>query len=206
MIAGIVGVPKRLDLIDRLTALIEPQVDHLHVFLDNEYRGNWWNMSRTIKDLTNRAKPNEPVLIMTDDVTTVPDWRTHWERIHAQAKNDIYCLFSRQRFLFTASNMARGYVTKAQKRGFYDQAFILINQPTLIDDVLNWFLGPGKLARGVVGRERHLDVVIQEYLLTKNKPWTITVPTLFNHLPVQSTLGHKVGVSPYFVGGTGSQQ
>ena len=205
MIAGIVGVPKRLDLIERLAALIEPQVDHLQVFLDHDYQGNWWNTVRTWRDLTRRAKPNEPVLVMTDDVTTVPDWRSRWERIHSQAQNDIYSLFTRQRFLFTAANLDRGYVTKVQRRGFYDQAVILINQSTLIDDVLDWFNGPGRTAPGVVGRERHLDVVIQEFLINKNKPWTITVPTLFNHLPVRSTLGHTVGESPYFVGGTGSQ-
>ena len=85
------------------------------------------------------AKKDEPVLIMTDDVTTVPDWRERWEKIHEAAGSEIYCLFTRKRHLFKEENLKRGFVTGVHLRGFYDQATIYINRPSLINDVIKWF-------------------------------------------------------------------
>ena len=201
MIAGIIGVPSRIEIIEDLAAIIRPSVDHLEVFMDHERRGTWWNQARTIRALTAKAAPGEPVLIMTDDAITVPDWRERWERIHSQAHNSIYSLFTRQRFLFKDENVRRGYVTKCQPRGFYDQAFILIDQPGFMDKVQAWFDGGGKDLPSVAPRKTHLDVVMQEYLIAHNMPWTTSVPTIFDHRNVKSTLGHAVGVSPWYVGG-----
>lgn len=201
MIAGIIGVPSRTDIIDDLAAIIRPSVDRLEIFMDYERRGTWWNQSRAVRQLTAQAAAGQPVLVMTDDAVTVPDWRERWERIHAKAQNDIYTLFTRQRFLFKEPNLSRGYVTKCQPRGFYDQAMIFIDKPNFMQSVQAWYEAGGKNHPAVAPRKTHLDVVMQEYLIAHNMPWTITVPTIFDHRDVKSTLGHAVGKSPYYVGG-----
>ena len=200
MIAGIIGVPSRVEMISELRDIISPSVDSVEVFMDHQRNGNWWNLSRAIATLTAQARQGEPVIIMTDDAITVPDWRERWERIHAQAQNSIYSLFSRQRFLFNQTNLFRGYITKCQARGFYDLAFILIDKPNFIQDVQHWFDSGGKDTPLVIRRQSHLDVVMQQYLIAHNIQWTISLPTIFDHRESKSTMGHTIGGSPFYVG------
>jgi hypothetical protein len=200
MIAGIIGVPSRAAQIEKLTSVIAPSVDRVEVLMDHQYKGNWWNHSRGL-ELLKEAKPGEPVLIMTDDAVTVPDWRERWERIHYEAQNSIYSLLTLQRHVFNPENLQRGYVTKCQPRGFYDVAVIYIDRQTFHDDVKRWFYNEGGSRHPkVVKRATHLDVVIQEYLIEHNIPWTITVPTLFDHADLPSTLSHSSAGSPNYVG------
>ena len=49
-------------------------------------------------------------------------------------------------------------------------------------------------------RQKHHDVVIQDYFVDNNIPWTITIPTLFEHTGVVSSLGHDVGQSILYKG------
>lgn len=202
MIAGIVGVPERAAQISELVDMLSPTVDRVKLFLDHDHRGTWWNQARTIREMTAAARPGEPVLITTDDAVTFPQWRRHWEMINAKARNRIYTMFSRQRFLFKPENLKRGYVTKCQERGFYDVAMIFIDYPDLIDRVEDWFESGGRVHPKVIKRQTHLDVVIQEYLITHNIPWTITIPTLFDHRTIKSSLGHNIGLSPFYLGKT----
>jgi hypothetical protein len=200
MIAGIIGVPTRIEMIKELRDIISPSVDSVDIFMDHQWKGHWWNLSRAICALTAKAKQGEPVLLMTDDAITVPDWRERWEIIHAKAGNTIYSLFSRQRFLFNDQNLLRGYITKCQHRGFYDLAFILIDKPNFIQDVQHWFDNGGKDTPPVIRRQSHLDVVMQEYLIAHNIQWTISTPTIFDHRDSKSTMGHTIGFSPFYVG------
>lgn len=201
MIAGIIGVPSRMKLIEENIKIIGRSVDRIEVFLDEERRGNWWNSSRAVTNLTAKARPSEPVMFLTDDAVTVPDWRERWEQVHHEAKNTMYTMFTRQKHLFTPENVKRGWVTKCQARGWYDVAWIVIDRPSFMQDVMEWFEHGGRELPSVKPRARHLDVVIQEYLIAHQLPWTITVPTLFDHRPVKSTLGHAIGQSPWYVGG-----
>ena len=204
MIAAIYTIPKRFELMRALKDKIKPSVDEVRIFMDGDYRGNWWNHQRTLSEMLPLAKNDEPVLIMTDDVTTVPDWRERWEKIHEAAGSEIYCLFTRKRHLFKEENLKRGFVTGVHLRGFYDQATIYINRPSLINDVIKWFNETGKQTKPFLPplekRGNHLDVVIQEYLVAHNIEWTVTVPTLFDHLQVGSSLGHDIGGSPLYIG------
>lgn len=207
MIAGIIGVPSRQEIIEDLLTLIRPSVDHVEVFMDTEYRGNFWNVSRAYKSLISRGKQGEPVLITTDDAITVPNWRERWEAIHNKAQNDIYCLFNRRSHLFTPDNVNRGYVTKCQYGGYYDVASIFIDNQTLMEGWQTWHnqqtaTGSAETESYKIKRIRkHFDVSIQEYLISLNKPWTIATPTLFDHRPGPSTIGHSIPGSPYYVGG-----
>lgn len=200
MIAGVITIPSRKLALEELRSLIAPSVDRFEVFTDEYRQGHWFNYARCMTAMLDAAKPGEPVLVMTDDATTVPDWRERWEWLHNKARNDIYVLFNRQRHLFNPENMARGYVTGCPLRGYYDQATIFINQHGLMTNVLRWFEHEGKMHPRVRLRQKHLDVVVQEYLIAHNKQWTVSVPTLFDHKPIKSSLGHNVGGSPYYIG------
>lgn len=200
MIAGIVGVPSRSEHISDLRRIIEPEVDSVHIFMDEDYKGHWWNLRRTIESMTSMAKTGEPVLILSDDAITIPGWRSAWEKIHSCSNDKIYILFGRQRHLFSEDNIRRGYVKKVQLRGFYDQAFVLIDQGDFMERVIDWFNDKGRLHRRLVRRSKHLDVVIQEYLTVHNIPWTISTPSIFNHKQIDSTLGHPIGGSPCYIG------
>jgi hypothetical protein len=186
--------------VEKLSALVAPSVDNLTVLWDHNRNGHWWNYERALETLIDSAKPGEPVLIMTDDATTVPDWRERWERIHAQAQDQIYVLFGRQKHLFTPENVARGYVTKVQPKGYYDQAAIFIDQHGLMGRIREWLAGPGRSNPVVMRRGKWLDVMVQEYLIQHRIPWTIATPSLFDHAAIASTLGHDVGGSPCYVG------
>ena len=204
MIAGIIGVPKRAESIKNLSELIAPSVDRLEVFMDENYRGMTWNSMRAHSTLLSQAKLDEPVLIMTDDVTTVPDWRERWEKIHAEANDRIYCLYAAKRHLFKPQNLARGWVKGHFRRCYYDPAVILVNQHDLVDRVEAWKLNwtpPSEWARKKSAR--WFDWRIQYYLEDRKIPFTITTPTLLDHLLIKSTLGHAWSEgSPHYVGST----
>jgi hypothetical protein len=200
MKAGIITIPSRESYLKSLVPLIKPSVDELRIFVDTELKGHWFNLSRCMREMLGEAKIDEPILIMCDDVTTVKDWKSRWELIHNKAKNNIYVMMTRQRHLCTEENRLRGYITKCQPRGCYDHANIFINQQNLIPNIMKWFEDIGKYTKPLEKRSKHFDVVIQEYLIYHNIPWTITIPTLFNHIGNISTLGHNVGGSPCYIG------
>lgn len=201
MIAGIITIPSRKESVQELIALISPSVDRLEVFVDEQMQGQFFNYSRCLTAMLDSAKINEPVLICTDDVITIPGWRERWERLHAAAKNEIYVLFNRKRnLLLNQQNIDRGYVTGCHPRGYYDQAAIFINQHGLMRKILDWFEVEGQYHPKVNKRKTHLDVVVQEYLIHYKKPWTVSVPSLFDHKLIKSSLGHAVGVSPNYIG------
>lgn len=201
MIAAVITVPERHDSLAELRALIEPSVSSFHVFNDVHHNGHWWNFERMMRETVDVVPPGTAVLVLTDDVTTVPDWRARWESIHARAKSQRYTLFGRQRHHFKPENMARGFVTGCPPRGFYDHAAIFIDQPRFMEKVMQWFyLEGGREHRRVIRRQKWIDVVVQEYMIVHGLEWTITTPTLFDHKPIASTIGNKVGASPYYIG------
>lgn len=201
MIAAIMSVPRRAEAVQALRALIEPHVRDVLVFEDTAYQGQAWNYSRVLCGALPIAKTNEPVLVLTDDATTVPDWYAHWTALHAAARHDLYCLFTRQRHLFKPEYLATGYVKKVHKGGFYDQAAVFINKPSLGWDVAAWFARYGSTWPGLRNRAQHYDVVVQEYLIAHDLPWVVSVPTLFDHRQdLKSVLGHRIGGSPRFIG------
>lgn len=44
-------------------------------------------------------------------------------------------------------------------------------------------------------RQKHHDVILQDYMVEHNIPWTVSVPTLVEHIGVVSTMKHQVGKS-----------
>lgn len=199
MRAAVITTPQRSQYRDALLAVLQPQVESVRLFVDEERRGNTWNLSRCMREMLDGAKADEPILITCDDVITVPDFRRRWERIHAEARNTVYTFMSRQRFLFKEANLRRGWVTKAQARGFYDHAVIYLNQHGLMDRIEAWFRSTGRYVIPPA-RAKHLDVIIQDYFIDQNLPWTLSTPTLFDHVGTVSNLGHNIGGSPCYVG------
>lgn len=200
MIAGVCAVESRAENVRHMEALIGPYVRRFDVYWDYERRGHWWNYTRTLRETLAQAGRDEPALVLTDDVTTVPDWYERWLRLQAQVQRQVYVLFCRQRHIFKPENIARGYTVGTPKRGFYDQATIFVNLPHLVDDALAWFAGPGQDHPRVRNRRKHVDVVIQEYLTEFGIEWVNATPTLFDHQPLKSEMGHAVGGSPCYVG------
>ena len=49
MIAAIYTIPKRFELMRALKDKIKPSVDEVRIFMDGDYRGNWWNHQNTLK-------------------------------------------------------------------------------------------------------------------------------------------------------------
>ena len=201
MRAGVITIPSRRAEVEELRALIAPSVDSFEIFEDTAMKGHWFNYARCLEEMLNKARHKEPVLILTDDATTVPNWRQLWQQIHIKAQNNIYVLFNRKRnLLLNLENIARGYVTGCHPRGYYDQATIFINHQGLTKKILNWFDLEGQYHPKVSRRKKHLDVVIQEYLILNGMQWTVSVPSLFDHRLVKSSLGHTVGGSPNYIG------
>jgi hypothetical protein len=199
MIAGIVGVPERFKYIQDLRRVLSAEVDNVTVFMDVNKNGQAWNVPRTISECVKKAKKDEPVLICTDDAITVPGWRNYWEKIHAKAKNNTYIFMANRKHLFTQDNIARGYVTKCDPKGFFDHAMLFINQPDFVERVDNWFDNQG--GRELLGkRGRWYDVRMQGYINHIKKEYTITIPTLFNHRPIKSTYGNKIQGSKLYIG------
>lgn len=187
-------------MIEELSSLIRPHVESLTVYMDYERRGCYWNTFRAIHSTNLRATPGQPALVMTDDAITVPDWRDRWEKIHSDAKADLYCLFSRQRHLFKPDSIERGYVKKIHPGGFYDHATIYIGQQRLIPSVESWYAKKGRWLPKIAAKSHHPDIMIQEYLIAHERPWVVATPTLFDHRPCKSTLGHDIGPSPCYIG------
>jgi hypothetical protein len=49
-------------------------------------------------------------------------------------------------------------------------------------------------------RQRHYDVIVQEYLIDNDIEWVTAIPTLFEHIGDVSSLGHNVGKSISYIG------
>lgn len=197
MIAGVITTPNRQQYLYELIPQIAPHVDKYFIFNDTQRQGQVFNLRRCMATVLPLAKPNEPVLITTDDVTAVPDWKERFARLRQQVDSPIYQFFTRQRHLLKYRD--QGYAKGIFKRGFYDQAFILINQHDLIPKIDAWFESRGRTIMPEA-RQKHYDVVIQEYLVDNEIEWVVTVPTLFEHVGDLSTLGHSVGASICFAG------
>ncbi len=199
MKAAICTVESRLDnYVADLLKVIEPYCE-VKLYIDYERKGHTWNYKRMFREMLENAKKDEPILLMTDDVITIPKWKQYWQDIHEKAKGDIYVLFSRQRHLFKDININRGYITKCQKRGLYDQAVIYINGQHLPDYVENWYEKIGKKVM-TKQRQKHWDVVIQDAIVDMNKEYTILTPSLFEHIGDKSTLGHSIGRAVKYIG------
>jgi hypothetical protein len=202
MKGGVITTGDRPQYLNPLLDILLPVIPDMQVFLDIDKRGHWWNLSRTMSSMLNSAQNGEPVLICCDDVITVPDWRERWERIHAAAQCNIYCMASRRRHLFKPSIMNQGYITGCIPRGYYDWATIFIDQQGLMERVLAWFEAGGRYTYPVIKRQKHLDVVIQEYLIDHRQAWVTTVPCLFDHIGSSSVMNHSIGRVPVYVGDT----
>ena len=198
MIAGIITTPNRQQYLTSLVPQISPYVDKLTIFCDLQRQGQPYNMRRCMKELLGSAQPNEPVLIMTDDVKTVPDWKARFERLQAEVASDIYVFFTRRPHLIKYET--QGYYKGSPLRGFYDQAVIYINQPDLVTQIDKWFEWRGKQVIKPEWRQRHYDVVIQDYLIDNKIEWVTTVPCLFEHVGEVSSLGHDIGKAISFIG------
>ena len=217
---GIVGVKSRLAHITKLRqhlAIGMQPDDEIRVFWDDKRLGHWWNYSRTVETLTKAAKPGEPVMICTDDAVTVPDWRDRWEALHSKAQAQRYCLFHGSKDLLTDANLQKGYAEGILYRAWCDQAMVLIDQPTLMEDCKRWLWMENGLHskwlhhRRIIqkdGRPDYLDIATEGYLIAKKLPWVAACPTIFDHAPLPSEVGHKVGEykSPQYVGKPGTFQ
>ena len=217
MKAAIVAVRSRSQHVDQLAAVLQGGVDSLDVFWDDKRQGAWWNYSRTIEVMTGKAKPGEPVLICTDDAVTVPDWRDRWEALHSTAQAQRYCLFHGSKDLITPENLERGYAEGILYRAWCDQAMVLIDQPTLMQDFKRWLWFDNGLHskwlhhRKIVaakGRLQYIDIATEGYLIAKKLSWVAACPTIFDHAPLASITGHRVGEykSPSYVGKPGTFQ
>ena len=198
MIAGVITTPNRQQYLTTLVPQISPFVDRFTIFCDTQRQGQVFNMRRCMKEMLESAKPDEPVLIMTDDVITVPDWHERFMRLRAEVPSEIYTFFTRRPHLIKYAE--QGYYKGMPPRGFYDQAVIYINQHDLITRIDQWFEWRGKTVIQPEHRQRHYDVVVQEYLIDNNIEWVTTIPCLFEHVGEVSSLGHNVGKAIAFVG------
>jgi hypothetical protein len=197
MRAGIITIPNRNHYLNSLTDCLEVNDIKYKLFIDYRKQGAFWNYMRMFKEMLQGAKKDEPILLCTDDVITTYDFRMRFEKLHAEVGSELYTFFTRQRHLLKYKDV--GYVTKVQKRGWYDQASVFINQQDLPNKVETWFETHGKYLMNE-NRQKHHDVVIQDYFVDNNIPWTITVPTFFEHTGVVSSLGHDVGQSILYIG------
>jgi hypothetical protein len=201
LIAGIITTPHRQEYLARLLPIITPVADRVLIFNDLTYRGHWWNLERCLRATGEAAGDDRIMLVTTDDVIAPPDWWERWQMIHAEAQGDIYTFMARQRHLFSDENLARGWVKGIQPRGFYDHAMLFLGRPRIIDEALAWLESEGR-ALMPEARQKHLDVVIQDYLVHTGQPWVVTIPTLFDHVGERSVVGHGIGHSYRYVGDT----
>ena len=196
MIAGVITTPNRQQYLYNLIPQIAPYVDKFLIFNDTNRQGQVYNQRRCLGTILPMAEQDEPVLVMTDDVTTVPDWKARFEALQREVPNDIYTFFTRKRNL---AKYEGGYVKGCIPRGFYDQAVIYINQHDLIPRIDKWMELRGKSVIPEM-RQRHYDVIVQEYLIDNGIEWVTAIPTLFEHIGDVSSLGHNVGKSISYIG------
>lgn len=200
MIGGIITTPTRQQYLTGVVADVAPHMRELRIFNDEHRRGHWWNLERCATETLHAAGAGEPVFIGMDDTQAALGWHSTWQKIHREAQARVYVLFNRRRYIFRPENLERGWARGSWPGGFYDHAFIVVGWPTLFDDALRWYATGGK---GTMNphRAKHLDVVVQAFLVANGEPWVVTTPSLFDHIGHVSALGHDIGGSPHFAGG-----
>lgn len=199
MIAGVITTPDRQQYLPALLAAITPVAERVIVYNDQQHRGHWWNLSRAIREVTNLVQPGQPALVCCDDALPVEGWYDRWQAIHAEAGGRYYTMFGRKRHLFTPENLRRGWVAGCFHECWYDHGMIFVKAPTFMDDALAWFAAGGE-ATMPKARRTHLDMVMGHYLKATGQEYVVTTPTLFDHVGVESTLGHNIGGSYCWAG------
>mgnify|MGYP001447738865 CR=1 FL=1 len=199
MLVGIITTPKRQQYLSQLLASVTPYADKTFVYNDLEMQGATYNQSRILREVLPLAKPNEPVLMLDDDMVLTDNWYEDWQKIHEQAQADTYVLFTRHRHLLKYEAISRGWTKGLFKNSLYTCAIIYINQPDLADQVDQWYETRGKELL-TEKRAKHYDVVLQTYFVDNGHEYVVTTPTLADHIGVQSTLGHQIGGSPMYKG------
>lgn len=203
-VVGVVTTATRQQYLPPLLEVLAPVADTLTLFVDQDRstRDNWPNMIRAIRTTLRAARKGQPALVCTDDMIAPPDWYDRWQKIHAEAGGDIYGFFSRQRYVFTEENMARGWARRSW--GLYDAAMLFIDHPDFMDRILAWFNEEGR--RTVPKKkQKHLDSVMDYYIASvEEQEVIVTVPTLFDHVGFDSSLGHSIGQSHAYVGDGGA--
>lgn len=199
MRAGIITIPNRNQYLMPLLDVLQQNNIDCRLFVDYNRRGAFWNYFRMFKEMLESAEKDEPILLCTDDVITTNNFLELFNNLHQKAKSNLYTFFTRQKHLLKSDIIKKGYVTKVQKKGWYDQASVFINQQDLPYKIEKWFNERGKHIMNK-HRQKHHDVVIQDYFVDNNIAWTITIPTYFEHTGVVSTLGHQVGKSILYIG------
>ena len=199
MRAGIITVPDRQMYLNPLIDVLESQGIEVKIFVDYKKQGHHYNFKRMLFDMLENAEKDEPILLCDDDMITTSDFLHRFNDIHKKAKDNLYTLFARQNHLFKPDIIKQGYITKVQKRGFYGCAAVYINQNDLPKKMFDWFEKEGRF---IISKQRqnHLDVIMQDYFVHNNIPWTITIPTLFEHVGFISSLGHSIGQSKLYIG------
>lgn len=202
MRAGIMCVPKRVRLYSQLRKQLEADGIDVSLYVDHKREGGWNNFLRMMTEELDTAKPGELVFAFEDDVYTVPGWLDYFMAIHERAQGEIYVLYSRRPELATPENFERRYVTGVLPRAYYTTACAYIDQHGLMDRMMSWLNSGGAETFVPRSRLRHWDIVLQEYLIAHDIPWTVLTPCLFQHNhEVPSTLGHSWSSgSQYFIG------
>ena len=198
MKAGIITINGREAYLTLLLELLKVNKIEYTLYVDIERNGHMWNYNRMFHDMLSKAKQNEPILLLADDVLIPTDFKNRFYEIHNKARNSLYCFFTRQRHLKKASIINQGYVTSVQKGGWYDICGVFINQQELPKRVDKWYEDIGQHTM-TKNWKAHYDMRVQEYLVYYNIPWTISVPTLCEHVGDVSTLNHSIGKSILYV-------
>lgn len=191
MIVGVIATPERHKFLPKVIELLAPKARKFTLFNDVAKAGYTENFMECMETCLGEARRDEPVVLTTDDVIAVPDWYERFLAIHAEAKSELYCLFTRSRSMlkYRDSGWARGVF----KKGFWDCGCVFINQPTLVKRIRYWQDHEGgRESASPEWRSKWADMFIEDYFVAKGIPWVVTVPTLFEHVGgnADSTHGH----------------
>lgn len=167
------------------------------LFIDDWSFGLIANKKRCYQDTLDKASKNDWVaLLMEDDVLLCENFLQHLNYIESQTDTSLISLFCRQRHIKKyCTNL---FVSWVLKRCLYEPALLWKKDFGMYKDM--WKYYEEKLANTMrEDRKNHHDEILETYLVENEIPWTVSMPTLVEHIWVISAMKHAIGKSILFM-------
>ncbi len=171
--------------------------DDIRIFDDD---WTYWlikNKQRCFRETLRVAKEvNWMALILEDDILFCEKFKQELVMAINNSWTPIISLFTRQKHIIN-----KAYLWIAEwcfKRWFYEQAILWRDNFDLYEKCWEYYESNLKFTMPIE-RQKHHDVILQDFMVENWIKWSITMPTLVEHIWVISSMKHQVWKSILFI-------
>lgn len=188
-IAGTITVPSRKEVIQPVLEEFANTGIHHKVYMDENYRGHKWNITRMMMDMCFNSK-DKNVIITMDDILFKEGWLEKCNEVLDNSDYDVITLFTNRNY---EPDDVCGIHKATHNWWMYDH-FVLFRKgvlsPEWFDEFMKFCERPDKHKKEI----NHYDNMIGHYLMDRGYKCGIVRPNYIRLQNVKSILGHNIVV------------